>query len=567
MLMQAAQPSHNTVVTLSGDHLTINDLVRVARANTPVRLTDDPAIIQRVHASCDYVSAAIESGKVIYGIGTGFGGIADRRIPPEQAGDLQNNLLWFLKAGAGAYLPAADVRAAMLLRANALIRGVSGIRLELIQRFVTFLNAGVTPHVRELGSIGASGDLVPLASLAGALIGLDECFTVNFNGETMPAPSALQRLNLTPLNLRPKEGLALVNGTSVSTGMAANCVYDAQRLLALATAAHALALQGLLGTNQSFHRFIHEHKPHPGQQWAAAQMLELLDRSQLIRDELDGQHSRISDDLAQDRYSLRCLPQYMGPIVDGFAHIARQIAIEMNSANDNPLIDAEQQASYHNGNFLGQYVGIAMDQLRSYIGLLAKHLDVQIAHLVAPEFNRGLPASLSGNPGRKVNMGLKGLQIAGNSIMPLLTFLGNSLADRYPTHAEQFNQNINSQSFGAAYLARQSISLFQQYLAIALMFGVQSVDLRCHAQSGHYDARSLLSPATLPLYEAIRYVIERPPSAERPYIWNDNEQSLEEQIARIAADIAADGTILQAVRNLTESLQQHIPYRAPASSR
>jgi phenylalanine ammonia-lyase len=318
--------------------------------------------------------------------------------------------------------------------------------------------------------------------------------------------------------------------------------------------AHALAIQGLLGTNQSFHTFIHHLKPHPGQLWAAEQMLKLLHGSQLSRDELDGQHDYRDGDLIQDRYSLRCLPQYMGPIVDGLAQIGRQIAVEMNSATDNPLIDVQNQTDYHGGNFLGQYIGVAMDHLRYYLGLLAKHLDVQIALLVAPAFNNGLPASLVGNPDRKVNMGLKGLQIAGNSIMPLLTFFGNSLVDRFPTHAEQFNQNINSQGFGSANLARQSIDTFQQYMAIALMFGVQAVDLRTHQRFGHYDARSTLSPATLPLYEAVREVVGRPPSRSRPYIWNDNEQPLDEHIARIAADIAGGGRVPQAVGELLVSL-------------
>ena len=199
---------------------------------------------------------------------------------------------------------------------------------------------------------------------------------------------------------------------------------------------------------------------------------------------------------------------------------------------------------------LVDFIGVAMDQLRYYLGLLAKHLDVQIAILVAPEFNNGLSGSLVGNPNRRVNMGLKGLQISGNSIMPLLTFFGNSLVDRFPTHAEQFNQNINSQGFGSANLARQSIAAFQQYIAGALMFGVQAVDLRSRLVAGHYDARRCLSPATLPLYEALREIVRRPPSADRPYIRNDNEQSLSDHIQRIAADIAACGRIPAAVPGL-----------------
>lgn len=541
-------------VVIGGRALSLQEVVRVARQGAKVQLTNERQVLQKIEASWNYINEAVKVGKPIYGVTSGFGGMADVAISPQEAGDLQNNLIWFMKSGAGKNIPLADVRASMLLRANSHMHGASGLRLEIIQRIVTFLNANVTPLVCEFGSIGASGDLVPLVQITGAVIGLDPSFRVDFDGEEMDCLTALKRLGLPRLELGPKEGLAMVNGTSVMTGIAANCFFDAQSLLALAMAAHALAIQGLLGTNQSFHPFIHRLKPHPGQLWAAEQMLNLLHGSQLSRDELDGQHDYREGDLIQDRYSLRCLPQYMGPIVDGLAQIGRQIAVEMNSATDNPLIDVYNQTDYHGGNFLGQYIGVAMDHLRYYLGLLAKHLDVQIAMLVTPAFNNGLPASLVGNPERKVNMGLKGLQIAGNSIMPLLTFFGNSLVDRFPTHAEQFNQNINSQGFGSANLARQSIDTFQQYMAIALMFGVQAVDLRTHQQFGHYDARLTLSPATLPLYEAVRDVVGRPPSRSRPYIWNDNEQPLDEHIARIAADIARGGQVPQAVGKLLLSL-------------
>ncbi|WP_017317764.1 HAL/PAL/TAL family ammonia-lyase [Mastigocladopsis repens] len=546
--------SDKTVV-VGNENLTIDEVVSVARHGTQVCITDNHDVMQGIQASCDYIRNAVESGQPIYGVTSGFGGMANVIIPRENAALLQNNLIWYHKAGAGQRLPLADVRAAMLLRVNSHLYGASGIRLELLQRMETFLNAGVTPCVYELGSIGASGDLVPLSYITGSLVGLDRCYTVDFNGEEIDAPTALNKLGLEPLQLLPKEGLAMMNGTSVMTGIAANCVYDTRVLLALALGAHALAIQGLNGTNQSFHPFIHKLKPHSGQKKAAAQMLSLLEGSRLVRQELDGSHDYRGEHPIQDRYSLRCLPQYMGPILDGIQQIASQIEIEINSVTDNPLIDVENQASYHGGNFLGQYIGVAMDQLRYYIGLLAKHLDVQIAYLVAPEFNNGLPASLVGNQERSVNMGLKGLQIVGNSIMPLLGFYGNSIADRFPTHAEQFNQNINSQGFASANLARKSVEIFQQYVAIALMFGVQAVDLRTHVVADHYDARSTLSPATRDLYLAVRDVVGVPPSADRPYIWNDHEQPLDEHIARIATDIASGGQIVQAVNDILSSLK------------
>jgi phenylalanine ammonia-lyase len=544
----------NDSVILKGSDLTIEQVVRIARFGAKVELTSDEKILRRIDAAHDYIIEAVRAGKAIYGVTTGFGGMAHTLISPDDAAELQENLIWFMKTDSGRRIPDRDIRAAMAIRANTHLLGFSGLRMELIRRMEIFLNANVTPHVREFGSIGASGDLTPLACITGALIGLDKCFLVNFDGVDMDSPAALKRLGLPRLPLQPKEGLAMINGTSVMSGIAANCIYDGRILLALTVAAHALAVQGLGGTNQSFHPFIHAHKPHPGQKWVAARMLDLLSGSALIRDELKGRHSPRQGQLIQDRYSLRCLPQYLGPMVEGLAQITRQVTVEINSATDNPLIDADNAQDFHGGNFLGQYIGIAMDHLRYYIGLIAKHLDAQIAQLTAAEFNNGLPPSLIGNSQRKVNMGLKGLQINGNSIMPILTFLGNSLVDRFPTHAEQFNQNINSQGMGAANLARQSIEAFQQYMAVALMFGVQAVDLRTKVAAGHYDARRCLSPATLPLYTAVHEVVGQPPSEERPYIRNDNEQALSDHIRCIAADIADDGRIPEAVRNIRDGL-------------
>lgn len=544
-------------VVLDGQHLTINQLIRVVGRRANVLISQDARLLDRIAESRAYIQRAVEQGLKIYGVTTGVGGMSHLPVAPEQAGEFQNNLLCFLRCGAGRRLPGEDVRGAMLLRANSLVRGTSGIRYELIERLARFLNEGVTPFVYEFGSIGASGDLVPLSHIAGALIGLDANFKVDFCGQEMDALSALRKLELSRISLEPKEGLALINGTSMMTAMAARCLDDLQTLIALALGAHGLMFQALRASDQPLHPFIHQCKPHPGQILVAQEMLRLLEGSSLIRHELDGGISATTNGLAQDRYSLRCLPQFIGPIIEGMWNITRHLETEMNSSNDNPLIDTERQIAYHGGNFLGQYIGMDMDQLRTYPGLLAKHLDAQIALLVAPEFNNGLPGSLMGNPQRPVNMGLKGLQLTGNSLMPLLTFYGNSFVDRFPTHAEQFNQNINSLGFGAAWLARQSIELFQQYISIALLFGVQAVDLRCFALSGSYDARQSLSQAIRPLYESVRQVVSRAVSANAPFIRNDDEQPLDEYIRRICHDIATDGLIPQAVRKTKNRLISH----------
>jgi phenylalanine ammonia-lyase len=541
-------------IPISGRGLTIANIARVAQG-ARVSLTGDEETLARIRESSRFIQRAVEADTPIYGVTTCFGGMADRVISKDTAAELQRNLVWSHKAATGERLPVADVRAAMLLRANSLTTGISGVRLEIIQRLETFLNAGVTPHLREFGSIGASGDLVPLAYIAGCLTGLDPAYTVDFRGEETDCVTALGRLGLAPLDLLPKEGLALINGTSVMAGVAANCVARARVMVALAMGAHALLIQGMHGSLQSFHPFIHANKPHPGQLWAAAQMLEALRGSQLMQDDLDGHRNHRKGKLLQDRYSIRCLPQFLGPVVDGLAAIARQVEIEANSVTDNPLIDAPHEAIYHCGNFLGQYIGVGMDQLRYHLGMMAKHLDAQIAMVVAPEFNQGLAPSLVGNSAHEINVGFKPLQLTANSIMPMLGFYGNSLADRFPTHAEQFNQNVNSLGFGSANLTRRSLDILEQYMAIALLFGVQAADLRTHAAAGHYDARQALSPATQTLYQAVRTVTGRPASQSRPFLWNDNEQFLDAHVACVVADIRTGGKTVQAVGNLAASLE------------
>jgi phenylalanine ammonia-lyase len=535
-------------ITISGQGLTIEGLVKVARGGHRVAISDEPAVRQRVQDSSDFILKAVADNQPIYGVTSGFGAMAFKTISKEQAVELQNNIPWFHKVGTGNRIPGEDVRAAMLLRMNSHLRGASGIRMSMIERMETFLNKGATPHVFEFCSIGASGDLSPLAYITACLIGLDDKWKADYQGRVVGARTLVDELGLGADQLGPKEGLAMVNGTSVMTGIAAVCVHDMRNLLALSFGAHGLLFQGLGATNQSFHPFISEHKPHPGQVTAAQVMLQLLEGSKLIADELDGQHEfRGGDEPIQDRYSLRCLPQYMGPIVDSICQISRQIETEMNSATDNPLVDHERGRTYHGGNFLGQYIGVSMDQLRYHIGFLAKHLDVQIAMAAMPAFSNGLPAMLVGNTERVINGGLQSLQICGNCIMPQLMFYGNSVAAHYPTHAEGFNQNINSQGYGSANLTRRALEIFQHYMAVALLFGVQASELRSKLVCGHYDGRKSLSPTTRALYEAVYDVIGQTPSPDKALIRNDYEQEIDQYLARIVADLKADGKLVEAI--------------------
>ena len=228
----------------------------------------------------------------------------------------------------------------------------------------------------------------------------------------------------------------------------------------------------------------------------------------------------------------------------------------MNAVSDNPLVDTENGQFYQSGNFLGQYIGIAMDDLRRYIGLMAKHLDVQIASMMTPAFSKGLPSSLRGNDQLSYNMGLKGLQITGNSIMPMLTYYGNPLVEHFPTHAEQFNQNINGLSWGAANLAWKSVELFQHYLAVALLSAVQAVDLRAKQMVGHYDGRAILGKRLTPLYAAVCETACVEQGKEKPFLYNDSDQWLEEQMASLSENIRTAGSTVNAVEPIQKSFDE-----------
>lgn len=542
-------------VTISGTQLSIAELLRVARGGATVALTRDDTIVQRVHASRDFVTRTVDEGRPLYGVTTAFGGMSNIAVPSGDAALLQRSAVYAHKAGLGEPLPAECVRAAMVLRANSHLHGASGVRLELIERLVACVNAGVTPIVPELGSIGASGDLVPLAYVAGAVIGLDPAFLVECDGERLPAPAALARIGLPALTLQPKEALAMMNGTSMSTAIAACAAHDARELIGVAFGVHALAIQALRGGLQAFDPFVHEHKAHAGQRRAADVMRRLLAGSAFTIDETPGHYGERRGALLQDRYSIRCLPQFLGPVIDQLAAGRRHIEVEMNAATDNPLIDGAAGLSYHSGNFLGQYIGMAMDQMRHALGLCLTHVDTQIALLMAPEFSNGLPPSLVGNVARPGNVGMKSLQIVGNSIVPLLAFYGAPLIDRFPTHAEQFNQNINSQSFNAANLARRSVTLARQYLSLSLLIGVQAADLSAHLLTGTFDARPSLSPRTRTLYDIVRDLVGCPPSSARPYLWNDDEQAFDAHVGAIASDLASGGRITAALGDLLPLLE------------
>lgn len=545
MSLAESVQSKSQSITIDGRPLSIAQISAIAYGLSPVDLGETDDIKRRIAQSVSLVSKAVAEGWSVYGVTTGFGGMADVPVPLALAAASQNNLLSFLATGAGNTIDVRHTRAAMALRANVLMQGCSGVRFELIQRLVDFLNHDAIPVVCELGSIGASGDLVPLSAIARAITGHDAAATVQQGSKTYRCSEILKQLDMQPVKLDPKEGLALVNGTSFSAAIAANCVAEVQPLIGLSLGVNALMMIALDAQTQPFESFVHQQKPHPGQVWTADQLQRLLRST--------SHHRKPATNRVQDRYSIRCFPQYFGPVVEGVARIERTVETEMNSVSDNPLIAGEEGCFYQSGNFLGQYIGIAMDDLRKLIGLTAKHLDVQIATLVAPEFNQGLPASLRGNEKVPFNMGLKGLQITANSIQPLLVWYGNPIVDHFPTHAEQFNQNINGLSWGAANLAWKSIELFQHYICVSLIFAVQAVDLRCQKNNGHADGRRLLSEELTALYESVYQSIEKEPG-ETPFLFDDGDQALQNCLSQLFLDVNSRGPIAQSIHRLQSAL-------------
>lgn len=532
------------VVEITGETLTVSDLVAVAHGQAKVMISTDPSIRERIQASRDFILDAVENGVPVYGVTTHFGANAGTTVPQEEVDAMQNNTLWMLKTGAGSRIPKEDVRAGMLARLNSLVRGVSGIRIEFLERIALFLNEDACPIMYEFGSIGASGDLVPLTYLAGCLTGVNPEYQIEYKGSVLPVLEVLTQLGLEPMPLQAKEALALINGTSVLTGIATRNVQAARSLFKVSLLAHAMVIQALGGTEMPFDPFVEAHKRHPGHKTVAGFMRAALAESKLT---LEGQQTHFgagNAKLPQDCYSLRCIPQYMGPTAELLDRIERDIELELNSANDNPLIDVEGKRAVNGGNFMGQYMALDMDQLRHHIGLMAQHLDQQIALLMTNHFSNGLPNSLIGNPEKPKNMGFKALQLTGNSIMPVLGFLGNSLADRFPAHAEQFNQNINSLGYSSANLGRQSVDTFRHYLSVVLMMVTQAVDLKTNMVAGHYDARKALSPQTADLYTSIRSVTGRPISPTTPYVFDDSDIQRDQHLALLTQALRPDGLLV-----------------------
>ena len=450
-------------VRLDGRSLRINDVVAVARDRARVELDDGAR--QRIAASNAIVTSIIERNEVVYGVTTGFGKLSDIAIPPHRLAELQVNLIRSHAVGVGPLLSEQEVRAMMLLRANVISKGFSGARAVLVDLLTGMLNAGLYPPVPEQGSVGASGDLAPLAHLALSMIGEGILFK---GGTSGPAAEMLRSHGLEPVELGPKEGITLINGTQAHTAIAALLVHDAQRLWRTAHVAAAMSLEALKGTPVAFDARIQEARGQIGQQESARVMRLLLTGSEIR------ESHRSNDRRVQDAYGLRCVPQVHGPVLDALRWIEGMVSRELNSATDNPLVfDNGEMLS--GGNFHGQAVAMALDFLAIVATNLAVMSERRTDRLVHPDLNEGLPAFLSPDAG--TNSGFMMAQVTAASITSECKVLAHpSSVDSIPTDGSK--EDVVPMAMGAAWKARRIVANVRNVLAIELMCGAQGIDFR-----------------------------------------------------------------------------------------
>jgi histidine ammonia-lyase len=477
---------------LTGADLTIDDVWAVALEGRPAALAE-PAREKMSKAREVVERAATGAGEHTYGVNTGFGRFVSRSIPTELSRELQLRLLRSHACGVGEPYPDEVVRAAMLLRANTLAKGYSGARPEVVELLLECLNRGLVPHVPSRGSVGASGDLAPLAHLALPLVGEGEA---SYGGQRLTGAEALAAAGLAPLELEAKEGLSLINGTQFMAALGALALARAKRLAKAADIACALSLEALQGSRLSFMPQIHEARPLPGQRDSAANILQLLEGSAIIE-------SHRWCDKVQDAYSLRCAPQVHGASRDLLAYADATVAVELNAATDNPLVLLEEEALVSNGNFHGQPLAFALDALAMAVSELANIAERRIERLVNPSLSDGLPAFLTVDGG--LNSGFMIPQyVAASLVSENKSLCHPASVDSIPTSAGQ--EDHVSMGNAAGLKAWQVIANAERVLAIELLAGAQAVEFLAPLEPG---------PGARAAHEAVRSLSPRV-SDDRP---------------------------------------------------
>jgi len=505
------------LIVIDGESLTIEDVVRISRDYEKVSLSEESA--QKMEKSRKTVLKILESNGLAYGINTGVGKLANVIIPDKDLLDLQSNLIRSHCAGIGENLGEEYVRSGMLLRANSLAKGYSGVRVEIVETLLDMLNKRVHPVVPEIGSVGASGDLAQLAHIAAVIMGEGRC---HYDGNVLDGSTGMKKAKIRPLRLEQKEGVALINGTSMMTGIAVLAVYDSANLLRNAQVAASMSFEALKSSLQPFDRKLGKLRPHKGQGSCARNMLKLLRDSEIIPSHEDCPK-------VQDAYTIRCIPQVIGSVVDAIDYARGITEIEINSATDNPLIFSETGESLSCGHFHGQSIAMAMDHLSLALCVLGSFSERRIARLVDSHLS-GLPPFLTEKGG--TNSGFMMAQCTAAALASENKVLAHpASADSIPTSAGQ--EDYVSMGFWAA---RKTISVLENskmIISLELLCAAQGLDFLKPLKSG-IGARAA--------HSIIRQKVEhlsddRPltPDVERVVELVDNGAILEEVEKKVGA--------------------------------
>ncbi|EKZ9178768.1 aromatic amino acid lyase [Vibrio vulnificus] len=452
-------------ITFGQGRLTIEDVAVIAQG-AKATLNNSVEFTAKIDRGVAFLERLLKEEGVIYGVTTGYGDSCTVAIPPQLVEELPLHLTRFHGCGLGKILTHEQARAVLATRLCSLSQGVSGVSHDLLNQIVTLINHDISPRIPEEGSVGASGDLTPLSYLAAALVGERE---VIYQGEERATAEVYAELGIQPIKLRPKEGLALMNGTSVMTALACLAYKRAEYLAQLSTKITAMVSVAMHGNDFHFDEALFAVKPHPGQQQIAA----------WLRDDLKADKPPRNSDRLQDRYSLRCAPHVIGVVQDSLPWLRQMIENELNSANDNPIIDGDNERVLHGGHFYGGHIAMAMDTLKTGIANLADLLDRQMAQLMDYKFNNGLPFNLSGAEGERkpINHGFKAVQI-GISAWTAEALKHTMPASVFSRSTECHNQDKVSMGTIAARDCLRVLELTEQVAAASLLAATQGIEIR-----------------------------------------------------------------------------------------
>ncbi len=466
------------IITFNGELLSIEDINAIADGSAQSELSDDMEFVKRIQKGAQFLDELLQKDGVIYGVTTGYGDSCSESIPADQIEDLPKHLYTFHGCGLGDYFNESETRAILAVRLNSLCQGFSGVRYALLEQLHRLLSMNILPVIPKEGSVGASGDLTPLSYIAAVVCGERD---VIYQGKRVPTQEVFEQLSIEPLQLRPKEGLAIMNGTAVMTALAVIAYQRAEYLAALCCRITSLSSLALQGNAYHFDPALFAVKPHPGQVKVAAR----------IHNDLNVGDAPSNSARLQDRYSIRCAPHVIGVLEDSLPWLRQFIEIELNSANDNPIIEPDTRRVLHGGHFYGGHIAFTMDCLKNAVANLSDLLDRQMAQLMDKNMNHGLPANLSGASSDRfsLNHGFKAVQI-GVSAWAAEALKLTMPASVFSRSTECHNQDKVSMGTIAARDCLRVLQLSEQCASAMLIAACQAIQLRIRNSELAYDTLS-----------------------------------------------------------------------------